>query len=96
MVVQINLLEPNDTILATDYARQLHLQYDGSSDIIQTIACYSGARINRMGWMTAKEVCPYWVGKSVGEFNAAMKNISGRSGEEYEFVRGDLPPDHIE
>ena len=92
------MLEESDTIEATDWVRQLSLTYTGQSDYLETTSIYGGGRINRTGWMTAAEVCPYWVGRTVGEFNegADFKHRHQSEVSAYEFIRGDIPVSHVE
>lgn len=81
-MISVQILEPSDTIEATDWARQLH--HDGYA----RNNTYSGSPMNRMGWMQARFVCPFWIGKTVSEYTA-------RCGP-YEFVRGAVPHSHQE
>lgn len=91
-MITIQLLEDNDVIQADDLVRQLSLMYSGQSDYLETISTYGGGPVNRLGWIPAKYTCPFWVGKTVGEFTQRM----GRFGSDYEFVRGKVPNTHLE
>lgn len=94
----IQLLEPDDTITADCFVRQLSLVFDGQSDYLSTKSTYGGSPLNRLGWIPAREFCPAWVGKTVGEFLKAMNPDHRHASEKcgYEFVVGDLPRSHIE
>lgn len=85
---QIFILETNDEIEATDWVRQLEVEW-GHSDSLQTNSTYGGTPINRMGWIPVKWIMPYWVGSTVGDYLDAVKL-------KYEFARGDLPQSHLE
>lgn len=97
-MITIQLLESGDIITADCFVRQLSLTFDGQSDYLITKGGYSGAPMNRLGWIHASEFCPAWVGKTVGEFNKAMNPVHRHATEKckYEFVVGDLPHSHIE
>lgn len=98
-MIAVHILERADVIQSTDFVRQLSLTYEGQSDYLAANATYGGGRINRLGWIPAKEVCPFWVGKTVGEFNDAMAGFLGRHESEvaaYEFIRGPIPSSHWE
>lgn len=88
-MIKIGLLEDNDIIKANDYTRQLDFLQEGWSDQLLTNANYSGQPINRLGWIRADIVCPFWVGKTVKSFNTA-------STIRYEFIRGNVPDEHKE
>lgn len=94
----IQILEPDDTITADCFVRQLGLIFDGQSDYLSTKTTYSGSPLNRLGWIRASEYCPAWVGKTAGEFNKVMNKAHRRASEKcgYEFVIGNLPRSHIE
>ena len=98
MAITVLMLDDKDVILPTDFVRQLSLVFDGQSDHLATTATYGGGRINRLGWMLASEVCPGWIGRTVGRFNAAMTGRDRHATElsAYEFVRGDIPESHWE
>lgn len=85
----VGILEPSDRIEAGDLVRQLALSYEGQSDYLATNATYGGGRINRLGWIAVGEFCPAWIGKTVGEFNRALR-------ASHEFVRGPVPKAHLE
>ncbi len=88
-MIKIYLLEDNDVIESTDYARQLDFIYGDWSDQLLSNSNYSGRPINRLGWMKADLIMPFWVGKTVKSANAAI-------GVKYEFIRGNLPNSHKE
>jgi hypothetical protein len=97
-MITIQMLEDADTIEATDYVRQLSLTFNGQSDTLETTSTYGGSRTNRLGWMLAAEVCPAFVGKTVGEFNRGMdfKHRHYIEVSQYEFIRGNVPITHHE
>jgi hypothetical protein len=97
-MISIQMLEDSDIIEATDWVRQLSLTYDGQSDTLLTTGTYGGSRINRLGWMLAAEVCPAFVGKTVGKFNRGMdfKHRHMTEVSQYEFIRGNVPKSHLE
>lgn len=96
-MIQIHLLEDFDIIKPDDLCRQLELDYDGQSDHLIFTSPYSGTKINRLGWLRAKNVCPYWIGKTVGDFNSKLTSKSNHHKHSpYEFVRGNIPLSHME
>lgn len=94
-MINLKMLEAQDVIEADDFARQLGLDYVGQSDYIETTSPYGGGRINRLGWIKASEVCPHWVGKTVGEFNKGLGKLHNQY-HPYEFIRGAIPESHQE
>lgn len=97
-MIDLQMLEADDVIQATDFVRQLNLTFPGQSDDLETTSMYGGGRINRVGWMLAAEVCPYFVGKTLGELNRGV-NFKHRHMTEvtqYEIIRGAIPYDHWE
>lgn len=90
-MITVQILERFDVIEANDFARPLNLMYEGQSDYLMTNSTYGGTPINRLGWMRAKFVCPFWVGKTVGEFLECFDAFNS-----FEFVRGDVPIQHQE
>ena len=97
-LIQINLLEDSDVIRPNDWVRQLQLTFTGQSDYLATNSTYGGSPINRVGWIPARYTCPYWVGKTVGEFRNKMLGLDRHAVEmtDYEFARGDIPKHHLE
>jgi hypothetical protein len=97
-MISVQILEDDDVILADDLVRQLSLTYTGQSDYLATTATYGGGPINRLGWIRADVVCPFWVGKAVGKFRKAMLGRDRHACEisNYEFVRGPVPKSHME
>jgi hypothetical protein len=97
-MIHVFILEDHDIIEHTDFVRQLSLTYTGQSDYVQTSSTYSGSPINRQGWMPAWISCPYWIGKTVGEFRRGALKIGKHDCEttNYEFVRGPIPDGHLE
>jgi len=97
-VLDIQLLEESDTIRATDWIRQLSLIYTGQSDYLATSNTYGGSPMNRLGWIRVDHYCPFWVGKTVGEYNHAMEGKDRHAVEkcQFEFIRGMIPKSHME
>lgn len=89
-MITVQILEPTDTIEPNDWARQLY-----HDDYARNNA-YSGKPMNRMGWMIARFVCPFWVGKTVGECNERFAAGLTGSAPYFEFVRGPIPVTHQE
>jgi hypothetical protein len=100
MSISVQILEPDDVLKKDDHVRQLFQTFEGQSDYLATISTYGGGRINRLGWMKAEEVCPFWVGKPIKEFlNALYGMQSGlytKNRVPYEFIRGPVPQLHWE
>lgn len=90
-MITIQLLEDNDIIQSTDWCRPMVINtiYPWS-DTITFTNTYSGNPENNVKWLTAKQCCPFWIGKPVKDFNNGMK----RSGSWYEFIRGPIPLQH--
>lgn len=88
----IQLLESTDIVLATDYCRPLIIMsmLEGMSDE------YSfeeyGSPVNNSKWTEADRILPALINKSVGEINSKLDNMCGLT---YEFIRGELPKNHI-
>lgn len=97
-MIVVNILEDQDTIQPDDFVRQLHLTFTGQSDYLETNSTYGGFPVNRLGWVPAKFICPYWVGKTVGEFRNKMLGRNRHAVElsDYEFIRGKVPASHCE
>lgn len=84
------LLEPQDTVLPTDWCRPLAIISDdgGRSDEYSFTNIYSGRPINNAKWVRVRDVFgPCWYGKTVQE-------IESRTEAQYECVRGDPPKNH--
>jgi hypothetical protein len=90
-MITVQLLEDNDIIQATDWCRPMVIQpVNPWSDTVVFTNTYGGGPINNVKWLTAKQCCPYWIGKKLKDFNDGM----GRTGTWYEFIRGDIPEKH--
>lgn len=87
---QIIFLDENDIINPTDYCRPLELSYSfAQSDSIITHSTYSGSPINNLKWVLVSQVLgKVWYGKKYKEYT------KGNS-IKYEFVRGNIPTEHI-
>jgi hypothetical protein len=85
----IKILEDNDIIQADDLVRQLEILQEGQSDYIARNATYGGSPVNRLGWIPAKYLTPYWVGKTVKAFHNMVEL-------RHEFIRGKVPLQHLE
>lgn len=91
---QIAYLEADDIIQEGDFMRPLDLVYEGQSDYLATSSCYTGSPMNHTRWCQVERAgIPFWIGKTVGEFNDTSFNLGRHSTETtaYEFVRGDIP-----
>ena len=95
-MISVSILEPDDVIKSTDYVRQLSLVFTGQSDFLATTNTYNGKPMNRLGWMQAKDVCPFFVGKTVKEFNTTPSARHATETFRYEVIRGNLPLSHLE
>jgi len=97
-MIKLSLLEDTDTILATDYVRQLDLEYVGQSDTLFTQSTYSGIPINHLRWLEVSRAgMDFWIGKSVGEFRERMLAMEKQHQpvSDYEFIRGNVPQSHV-
>ena len=82
------ILEPHDIITPDCWCRPLVLQTmsGGMSDSMSFKSCYSGTPENNTKWVRVTDQAgPYWIGKTVAEFNDLMP---------YEFIVGDPPEKH--
>lgn len=92
----LTLLEDDDIVSSHDYCRPLEISQDGQSDYISFKSMYSGAPENNLKWARVDEIYgEYWYGKTVKEFNAPFKGCTYNRKRPTEFVRGDIPDDHI-
>lgn len=84
----VSILEQFDRIEPTDWCRPLQLTTSGYSDNIPTRNCYSGTPENNVEWVLVKHVFGKgWYGKTVHDLSVCL-------GEQYEFVRGEVPVAH--
>lgn len=91
-MIPIQILEDGDKVKETDWCRPLYLMTmsGGMSDHYSFKSMYSGTPENNTKWCRVGLILPFWVGSKV-------KKIKKKLGEfnEWEFVRGDVPKDHI-
>jgi len=92
---QVYILEDNDILQENDWCRQLGIAREGQSDIVSDWGTYGGQPINRMKWIPVSIILPYWVGKTVGEYNNGLDKLIYYH-PKFEFLRGELPKHHIE
>ncbi len=86
----VTILEDNDLVDGNDWCRPLWLTYSDFGDCIHTKSCYGGFPENNMQWVKVKHVLGIWEGKTVREIHKQLKSCP-----KYEFLRGDLPTEHI-
>jgi hypothetical protein len=91
------LLESEDIILATDWARPLHFiprsEHSDYTDI-ETLGVYCGLPSNNVRWVTASDALgEYWIGRTLGELNDGIDKLRVGTNylAKYEIVRGDIP-----
>lgn len=98
MSVKVEILTYDDVIRGGDVCRPLSVIFEGQSDTFHTTSTYGGSPMNHLGWIPATVICPGWIGKTVGAFNTAILKLGRHDSETsaYEFLRGDLPPSHME
>lgn len=97
-MIQVAILEDEDTILGTDFVRQLKLEYVGQSDVLLLENNYSRKPINYLTWLEVSRAgMDYWVGRTVGEFRSGMLAMEKQHQpvSDYEFIRGEIPKSHI-
>ena len=92
-MIEVSILQNDDIILPTDWCRPLYLETmsGGMSDDYSFESCYSGKPENNVKWCHAGVIFPYWVGGTLGKLKRRVLNEFGH----YEFVRGNLPRNHI-
>lgn len=89
----IFLLEENDIIQSDDWCRPLYLisMNGGYSDYYSFECHFSGTPINNTKWCQVKRIFgDNWNGKTVAEFRKTNDEF-----QKYEFVRGDIPLEHV-
>lgn len=89
-MILLNMLEPTDTILPSDWCRPLRLQTTdgGYSDHYSFSNTYSGSPENYTEWVRVDAVLgECWFGETLGRLNRHMS-------VPYEMVRGDIPKSH--
>lgn len=90
----VAILEANDNIQANDWCRPLSLcsMSGGHSDGYSFTCQYSGKPENNVRWVRVRDqLGECWFGVTIDQFNKEFGNKYGR----YEFVRGEIPTDHI-
>lgn len=88
----VEILELDDLIDPEDWCRPLQIvsMSGGYSDYYSFQSQYSGAPENNVKWVKVKFILGKpWHGKSVREYNKAMREFGT-----YEFVRGEIPQAH--
>ena len=91
-MLNVQILEPHDVMMADDLVRQLAVVFDGQSDGFMETSTYGGYRINRMGWIKVSEMLPAWVGRTMDDYNSSGVTRLGQ----FEVIRGDVPDGHME
>lgn len=89
-MIQVQILEDTDVVLATDLCRPLQLvtMSGGHSDYYSFESAYSGTPENHVKWCRVEQVFgPIWFNKPVN----ALNKIS----VPYEFMRGQPPEKHL-
>jgi hypothetical protein len=89
-MILLNMLEPTDTILPTDWCRPLRLETmgGGQSDYYSFRNTYGGSPENNVEWVRVDAVLgEVWFGETLGRLN---KNMSAP----YEMIRGNIPKSH--
>lgn len=97
MAITIQILERDDVIQATDFVRYTEIEYTGQSDTVMTRNTYGGSPMNFFRWLRADQAgIPYWIGKTVGEFEAALNRLEKphQMIARWEFARGPIPQSH--
>jgi hypothetical protein len=91
------LLEREDTILATDWARPLHFiprsEHSDYTDI-ESLGVYCGLPSNNVRWVKAGDALgKHWIGRRLGELNDGIDKLRVGTNyrAKYEVVRGDMP-----
>lgn len=87
-MINVNLLEADDTIAANDWCRPLNIvsMSGGASDSYSFKSCYSGTPENNTKWVQVKHVMgACWIGSRVSEYT---------KDNPYEFLRGTPPKEH--
>ena len=90
-MINIQILEENDVILADDWVRPLTPESDGYADgpYVNGRSCYGGALLNHFRWVKFTDrFGECWVGKTLKELNKGMTTCH------YILARGDVPKHH--
>lgn len=86
-MINLQLLEPHDTIEPTDWCRPLAIvsMSGGHSDYYSFKSAYGGGPENNVEWVLVKDMFgKCWFGSTVAALTTKMKS-------RYEFMRGDIP-----
>lgn len=89
-MILLNMLEPTDYILPSDWCRPLQLQTmgGGQSDYYSFRNTYGGSPENNTEWVRVDAVLgKCWFGTSLGKLNKQMA-------VPYEMIRGNIPKSH--
>ena len=88
-MINLQMLEAEDILKPDDWCRPLHLttMSGGQSDHYSFISVYSGNPENNVKWCKVKTIFSAWISNRINEM---PESISG-----YEFIRGNLPLEHI-
>lgn len=89
-MIPIQILERDDKVKKTDWCRPLYLvtMSGGMSDYYSFESF--GTPENNTKWCRVGLILPYWVGSKVKRIEKKLGRFN-----EWEFVRGDIPKDHI-
>lgn len=89
-MIAVSILEPDDTLLGTDWVRPLTfspLSRGSDTILVNAHSTYSGAPTNHVRWVEAKDVFgTVWLGRRFGDVVSACGN--------YEAIRGPMPTPH--
>lgn len=89
-MITVQILEPNDEVLSTDWCRPLLLctMSGGQSDEYSFTSAFDGTPENNVKWVNVSQVFgEFFYGKEVKFFNSKMEC-------KYEFMRGEPPMWH--
>lgn len=88
-MISVSILEPEDTVLKTDWCRPLRLvSMSGGMSDNYSFESMSGTPENNIRWCRVEQVLgDIWYGKSVKELNERFEPYCGG----YEFIRGNIP-----
>jgi len=86
-VITVQVLEKDDIIQSGDWCRPLYItSMSGGMSDDYSFESY-GRPINNAKWCTVDVSYPFWIGKCVNEMPERIRD--------YEFVRGNVPAEHI-
>lgn len=91
MTIKIEILEPSDILLETDYIRYTEISYEGQSDYVQTTG-FGGSPINFFRWCNIVDVgFLFWINKPLSEFWKSYGRFTDVNYPSIEFARGNIP-----